>query len=238
MYMKKSIFIVWMLLVNLCMLSAQTESPVGKFSIIPRIGVTIANLTHNSLTVFGGDNDSRILNSKAKAGFMGGLDAEYRVSDNLALGLGAYYAQQGYRYPDYVVGNPAMHVDSYMGIHDHHANLHYLNVPVYVKGYIMDGLAVMAGVQLGCFMTGKEMYEQTMVQKNKDGSMTYGKTISREEDVPCKKMEWSIPVGLSYEYQNVILDARYHIGLSHVAVWSDNMKSKMITISVGYRFTL
>ena len=243
MNMKKGIFIVWLLWVNLCTLSAQTENPVGKFSVIPRVGVTIANLTHNSLTTFREGDHSNILNlnSKAKAGFMGGLDVEYRISQPLAWGIGAYYAQQGYRYPDYAQGDPSKAVgnsSSYVGIHDHHANLHYLNVPLYVKGYLVEGLAVMVGVQMGNYISGKEKYEETQVQKNKDGSMTYGKTSPKEDDIHAKTTEWSIPIGLSYEYEHVILDARYHIGLSRVIDGSESMKNKTITVSVGYRFML
>ena len=242
MNMKKGIFIVLLLLINFSILSAQTESSVGKFSVIPRIGVAISNLTNNSISTFREGDGSVVLNSKAKAGFVGGLDAEYRVSENFALGLGAYYAQQGFRYPDYAVldasADNANQVFHYTGIHDHHANLHYLNVPLYVKGYLIEGLAVMAGIQFGFYINSNEMYEATDVLKNKDGSMTYGKTTKYDFDTNYQKLECSIPVGLSYEYQNVILDARYHIGLSHVVDWSDSMKNKTITISVGYRFAL
>ena len=49
----------------------------------------------------------------------------------------------------------------------------------------------------------------------------------------------SIPVGASYEYMNVILDARYNLGLTNIYKY-DLIKSKnrVITVTVGYRFNL
>lgn len=52
-----------------------------------------------------------------------------------------------------------------------------------------------------------------------------------------KKVDFAIPVGISYEYMNVILDARYNIGLTKVY---DNIdgKNSVFTFSAGYRFSL
>lgn len=52
-------------------------------------------------------------------------------------------------------------------------------------------------------------------------------------------VDLSIPVGASYEYMNVILDARYNFGLTNIYK-IDAMKSKnrFFTITVGYRFNL
>ena len=46
-------------------------------------------------------------------------------------------------------------------------------------------------------------------------------------------------VGISYEYENVMLMARYNIGLSKVYNHDlGDSKNKVITVSVGYRFNL
>ena len=75
------------------------EEQVGRFSIIPRVGVAIANLTDNSMMV--SSEQTSELKSKSQAGFLGGVDVEYRAAENFAVSLGAYYARQGYRYADY-----------------------------------------------------------------------------------------------------------------------------------------
>ena len=55
-----------------------------------------------------------------------------------------------------------------------------------------------------------------------------------------KKVNFSIPVGFSYEFANVVLDARYNIGLTPIQQVLDykGPKNKVFTVSVGYRFTL
>jgi len=54
-----------------------------------------------------------------------------------------------------------------------------------------------------------------------------------------KKTAFAIPVGISYEYENVMLTARYNIGLSKVYNHDlSDSKNKVITVSVGYKFNL
>lgn len=75
------------------------ENRVGRFSVIPRVGVTIANLSDNSIYL--ATENNREVKSKSRAGFSGGLDVEYRATDYLGVSLGAYYARQGARWGDY-----------------------------------------------------------------------------------------------------------------------------------------
>lgn len=98
--MKKNIAIVMMLLLSAMGAMAQGgENPVGKFSVIPRVGVAIANLSDNSIYL--PTENNREVKSKSKAEFLGGLDVEYRATDYLGVSLGAYYARQGARWGDY-----------------------------------------------------------------------------------------------------------------------------------------
>lgn len=235
--MKRRFLVAMLLVLTCCMAKAQEESPVGKFSVIPRIGVSIANMSGNS--VYTADL-SKELKSKSKAGFMGGVDVEYRAAKDLAVGVGAYYSQQGYRYADFLtLYKEENDVKTYSGFHDYHTNLHYINVPLFVKGYLFDGFAVMAGLQAGFFLSGKAEGDEAEVIKDKNGSTTYKESKPMEPvDFLGKSVEWSIPVGVSYEYMNVILDARYHFGLSRASKLDDDMKNKTFTISVGYRFAL
>lgn len=74
----------------------EVENPVGRFSVIPRIGVTLANWSGLTLETLDGTS----LESKYQAGFMGGVDVEYRINNSLGITVGAYYARQGMRFPD------------------------------------------------------------------------------------------------------------------------------------------
>ena len=51
------------------------------------------------------------------------------------------------------------------------------------------------------------------------------------------KMEWAIPLGVSYEYKNVVLDVRYMIGLSKVPRHSreDRVHNSCTSITLGVR---
>lgn len=119
-------------------------------------------------------------------------------------------------------------------------NLDYIQVPLMLKAYLVEGLSVNAGVQVGFLCgDGKVKREETDLQKDKNGSITYKDMRETEATWPAKKMDVAIPMGLSYEYMNVILDARYNVSLTKAGKgdW-DNCKNKALTFTVGYRFTL
>ena len=229
--MKKNIVIVMMLLLSAMGAMAQGgENPVGKFSVIPRVGVAIANLSDNSIYL--PTENNREVKSKSQAGFLGGLDVEYRATDYLGVSLGAYYVRQGARWGDY-----EMAVNGDTG----RLNLDYVQVPLMLKAYVAPQFAIMAGAQVGFLCgDGKMLSEETDLEKDsKTGSTLYKESRDVESTYAAKKVNVSIPVGLSYEYMNVILDARYHIGLTKVnKTDAGDSKNKVFTFTVGYRFAL
>lgn len=94
----------------------------------------------------------------------------------------------------------------------------YINVPITLNYYVAQGLAIKAGIQPG-FMVSKDL----------------------KEDIPdelLKKFDFSVPVGLSYEYQNLVFDARYNIGCTKLIKDSDKGYNNVIQITVGYKFAL
>ncbi len=97
--------------------------------------------------------------------------------------------------------------------------LDYINVPLMANIYVVDNLALRVGVQPG-FLVGN------------DTDSGYG-------DDAFKKVDFSIPVGLSYEYENFILGVRYNIGLTRVFK-NDLLKEKnqVFMVDLGYRISL
>lgn len=97
--------------------------------------------------------------------------------------------------------------------------LDYINVPLIANIYLVNNLALRVGVQPG-FLVGH------------DADISYG-------DDAFKKVDFSIPVGLSYEYENFILGVRYNIGLTRVFKF-DMLKEKnqVFMVDLGYRIAL
>jgi len=93
----------------------------------------------------------------------------------------------------------------------------YLNIPVLLNAYVAKGLAVKVGVQPGFKLSSNISAEGITVDFN-----------------AMKTMDISIPVGLSYEYRNLVLDARYNWGLANI-VDGDKLRDyyKMITVNGG-----
>ena len=229
--------LVMLLLASVGAMAQDVENPVGKFSIIPRIGVALSNWSDNNIMV--NMNGGEEIKSKNQAGFLGGLDVEYRASEYVGVSLGAYYARQGFRYPDYETETDA-DKKLYVGTKNQHVNLDYIQVPLMLKAYITRQFVAQVGVQAGFLCgDGKLKAEETQLERDKNGSTIHKETESVSSPWPTKKMDISIPVGVSYEYMNVILDARYNIGLTKVN--KDDVsksKNKVLTFTVGYRFTL
>ena len=240
--MKKKIITIVMLLLSTVGAVAQgtEESPVGKFSVIPRIGVVLSNWSNNKVYI--AEDNSDAIKSKYQAGFLGGVDVEYRATEQVGVSLGAYYAKQGFKWPSMQTESKKDGQTVLSGTNNQHVDLNYIQVPLLVKAYVTRQFCMMVGVQAG-FLCGDGKYkgEASEVIIDKDGNSTYNEKEPFNVPWPAKKVDISIPIGVSYEYQNVILDARYNLGLSKVdkvANMPSQSKTNAFTFSVGYRFTL
>ncbi len=101
----------------------------------------------------------------------------------------------------------------------------YLTVPIVANFYIVKGLAIKAGVQPG--FNVKSKMDATTVQADFEDAV--------------KKIDLSIPVGLSYEFRNIVLDARYNFGLTKMFDMNKvdlNSKNLAFQLTLGYKFTL
>ena len=87
-----------MVLAVMAAVAQDIENPVGKISVIPRIGVVLSNWSNNKI-YFTTEENADYMKSKYQAGFMGGVDFEYRATEQVGISLGAYYAKQGFRWP-------------------------------------------------------------------------------------------------------------------------------------------
>lgn len=145
-----------------------------------------------------------------RIGLAAGAEFEYGLTDNIGLSAGVLYSMQGVK---------TIIVDD-----DCTSKLDYLNVPILANFYVAKGFAVKLGVQPGFKLSSKAKFK--------------GSGGSKEVDVDgFKSVDLSIPVGLSYQYQNIVFDARYNWGVTNLVEDSDS-KHSVFQITVGYKFSL
>lgn len=146
--------------------------------------------------------------TKMKVGFTAGAELEYQVSDIFSLSGGVMYAQEGVKFD---TGGDFKIGKTKIEFKDAKTNLAYINVPVMANVYVVPGLAVKLGVQPAFAV-------------DKGGTKAKG-------------FDLAIPVGLSYEFANVVIDGRYNWGVTKVF---DNLdaKNSVFQVTLGYKFDL
>jgi hypothetical protein len=189
--------------------AANAQNEVGQISIAPTVGINLSNLT-------------KVDNSKMKFGIAAGAVAEYGVAEKFGVSFGLLYSQQGCKIKD--EGEKwSMKLD-------------YLNMPIMAQYYVVDGLAIKAGIQPGFLVTKKAKYDGTLtaVVAGESASKPYTESVTISD---AKGFAFAIPVGLSYEYANFVLDARYNIGVTK-AIKEYDCRHSVFSFTLGYKFAL
>lgn len=139
-----------------------------------------------------------------------GAEFQYQVTDIFAISAGALYSMQGCK-------------GEVEGI-DATVKMDYINVPILANVYVTKGLAVKLGLQPGFNVTAKVKAEGSgsSVETNLEGE---------------KSIDLSIPIGLSYEFNNFVIDGRYNFGVTKVMDDADD-KNSVFQFTVGYKFAL
>ena len=246
--------------------SVCAQQKAGTFSITPKIGVTASNFSGNMpLTVAYAISTQMSLSesgvfhtlseenfpemgaigfneSKNKFGFTAGVETQYQFSKIIGLSLGVFYTQQGASYDtkgySYTSkGGVKVAINDKLKI-----NLNSITMPILGNVYIWKGLAVKAGLQ-----------PELAVRKKTGGDVTIsyqGQSVSVvHSDVEgIKSFSLSVPVGVSYEYKNMVADLRYNIGVTDLrkdgdAGWGGSnsrstSQNRTLLFTVGYKFEL
>jgi hypothetical protein len=152
--------------------------------------------------------------NKMKVGLAAGVEGEYGITENFGVTAGILFAMQGAKDKN----------DS-----DWKMNTTYLNIPILANAYLFKGFAVKVGIQPGFLLSAKEKYTENNVSLDVD-----------RKDI-MNKVDFTIPIGVSYEYQNFVIDARYNWGLTNVYKndeKSSKSKNSVLMFTVGYKFAL
>lgn len=149
--------------------------------------------------------------SKMRLGLAGGAEFGYCLSDNFAVTAGALVSMQGCNLDD-------------NRFKDYSTTLSYVNIPVLANYYVIPGLAIKAGIQPGFLISHKTKYTDAVNGKEHEHTETDG----------LKKVDVSIPIGLSYEFSNFVIDARYNLGLTKIFDDGD-AKNSVFMLTLGYK---
>ena len=142
-----------------------------------------------------------------KVGLVAGADLNYQIAEKFAVSAGVFYSMQGAKSKDDGIKTTA--------------KLDYINIPILAQFYVVPGLALKAGIQPAFNVKHKYNVES-------GGS-------SAEADYPdFKTFDFSIPLGVSYEFSNFVIDARYNLGLTKLVDNGESSKNSVIQFTVGY----
>lgn len=156
--------------------------------------------------------------TKMKVSLTYGIEMEYYVSDNFSLAGGFLYTNQGTKFSS----------------SDDKLNNFYFAVPLTANYYVLPGFAIKAGLQPAYRVkTNMKVDGKTI---DLDRTVDYLSTYYQDNDIKISKFDLSIPVGLSYEFANITLDARYNFGLTKLFLnVDDNTRNRMIVVTLGYK---
>jgi hypothetical protein len=214
--MKKLMMIAAMMV---AVLSANAQNEVGQVTLKPTVGMNLATMT-------------KVDNSKMRVGLTAGVEAEYGVAENFGVTAGLFYSMQGVKSKEGVIPFSILGINGEVkGTQT--MKLDYINIPILAQYYIVKGLAVKAGIQPGFCVSKKLKTEGTV--STAGGS----EKISSDDKITdgVNGFQFAIPVGLSYEYESFVLDARYNIGVTKALKDSDPRHS-VFQITLGYKFAL
>lgn len=150
-----------------------------------------------------------------RIGLVLGGEFEYRVSPIFSLSAGALYSMQGCK-------GTAEDDDGNTG--DVSLKLDYINVPILANVYVVKGLAIKLGIQPGFNV------------RHKATASVSGVTVTANQP-GVKSVDFSIPIGVSYEFNRFVIDGRYNLGVTKLIDGADS-KHSVFQFTFGYKFAL
>ena len=192
-------------------LSAQAQYEEGDITIQPKVGMTISNIT---------DGD------KSKINLTYGVEFERFFTDQFSASLGVMFTNQGCKYDIYSADGAGTVSD------DLKLDIYYGTLPIMANYYVLPGLALKAGIQPAFRV--KARIEQNGNKIDLDNAID---AMYDGNDNKLNTFDLSIPVGLSYEYAHITVDARYNFGVTKLISNADKgIYNKVFIMTLGYKF--
>ncbi|EGV43900.1 PorT family protein [Bizionia argentinensis JUB59] len=186
--------------------NAQSDSKAVQFGV--KGGVNFSTITSDDFD----DADSR-------TSFNVGVLAEIPLTERISIQPEALYSGQGFT--------------SKVLNQDVDYNLNYIQVPVLVKVYLIEGLSVEAGPQFGF-----KIHEEIKVDSDAIG----GNTTIDPDDSAIKDFDTSVAFGAAYKFDNgFFINGRYNMGLTNIfkddtVIENIDAKNAVWQIGAGFMF--
>lgn len=154
--------------------------------------------------------------SKSRTGVALGGVINCLLTDRMDIEADLLYSMQGMKDVITIIDDAGAETDG-----DYKLTSHYVNIPVAFKYYLMDGLYIEAGPQVGFLLS-------------KDEPINLGGICDASN---TKKIDYGVLGGIGMVFSNnLFLDARYVHGFSDTSKLYEGGKNRTFQIVVGYYF--
>lgn len=213
-------------------LVSMAQNKLGTWSVIPHVGVSISSLLGGSGIYEVGDNMIVEVKPHALLGFVGGTDVMYQASDVVGLSAGLSFVQAGCKFKDDKGKNSV--------VYNRNLRMNYVTMPILIHSYLLPGFSVKAGIEPTLLVSAKSHEVQQSYEVDKEGKKSnfHEDEFTIDMKNGMRKIGLSIPIGVSYEYENVVLGALYHVGVFNIYKEGDSSRSSVFEVSVGYKLNL
>lgn len=215
--MKEVKRITLMIISLLVSVAGFAQQEVGSFNITPIVGMSMGDYgikTASSIDYVSHKTTTHV-------GFVGGVEGGLQVSKWFEPTIGAVITNVGtdlwtYDKDDRTFG---------------YISTTYVNIPVLANVYLAKGLALKAGL------------EPSLLVMSKSKKCYFDDEEKKLRADDYQKFDLIVPVGISYEYSNIILDARYNLGTMHVlrekeGQYKEKFYNQYMTVTLGYKFKI
>ena len=165
-------------------------------------------------------------------GFVGGADVMYQASDVVGVSAGLSFVQAGCKFKDDKGKNSV--------VYNRNLRMNYVAMPILIHSYLLPGFSVKAGIEPTLLVSAKSHEVQQSYEVDKEGKKSnfHEDEFTIDMKNGMHKFGLSIPVGVSYEYENVVLGALYHVGVFNIYKYGDSSRNSVFEVSVGYKLNL
>ena len=170
----------------------------------------------NASSYFGDNNEG----CEYKTGFTIGAEGEYYIKNWLGISAGLMYSKQGCSDGNATLYNAKICTE-------------YINIPLLCNFHFGKCFSLKAGLQPGVNLSAKAKVGDVSADLSRSG-------------VDAKTFDIAMPIGMSFAFNNLVIDARYALGLNTAFKGKlDNynfnnadLYNSVFSLTLGYRFNL